>query len=105
MIDRSEEQELAYDHLDNMGQFDAATIREMSGYESDGSSEDFSVDAITARAGGELALKAMAANFRGNPKYGLNKSAWANQSPAQKAINSEGLRKVREANQLGSEAR
>ena len=105
MIDRTAEQEAAYDHLDDQGQFDAATIREMTGYETDGSTEDFSVEAITARAGGELALKAMGAEFHGNPKYGLDKSAWANQSPEQKAINREGLRQVKEAKQLGREDR
>lgn len=51
MIDRSAEQEAAYDRLDDQGQLDAATIREMTGYDTDGSNEDFTAEAITARTG------------------------------------------------------
>lgn len=97
IYDRSEQAELEYDRLDDQGQFTAAEIREMTDYETDGSNEDFTVEAITVRAGGELALKGVGFEFHGNPKDGLNKQAWANQSPTQKAINAEGLNKVRNA--------
>lgn len=45
------EQEQAYDHLDDTGLFDAATVRELSGYETDGENADFTAEAIAARAG------------------------------------------------------
>ena len=51
MSDKSFEAEQQYDHLDDLGQFDAATIREMSGHETDGENEDFTAEAIAARAG------------------------------------------------------
>lgn len=44
-------QEQSYDHLDDTSIFDAATIRKMTGYESDGGNEDFTADAIAARTG------------------------------------------------------
>ena len=51
MSDKSFEAEQRYDHLDDLGQFDAATIREMSGHETDGENEDFTAEAIAARTG------------------------------------------------------
>lgn len=44
-------QETAYDHLDGTGLFDAATIREMADYETDGDNRDFTAEAIAARTG------------------------------------------------------
>lgn len=49
--DNAAETEAAYDHLDDLGQHSAAEIREITGYETDGSNEDFSPDAIKARLG------------------------------------------------------
>lgn len=94
--DPAAQAEREYDRLDDQGQFDAATIREMSGLETDGKNEDFTAEAIIARAGGELVLRDVIANSESNPKYGLNAQAWARQGAAQKEINAAGLRSARE---------
>lgn len=49
--DSAPEVEAAYDRLDDQGQSTAAEIREETGYEPDGTNEDFTVDAIEARLG------------------------------------------------------
>lgn len=94
--DPSAEPDARYDHLDDLGQFDAATIREMTGYETDGSNEDFTADAITARRGG-VAIQGFMLDS--NEKGGLDHGAWlaANRDPVQAQTNHEGLRKVRQA--------
>jgi hypothetical protein len=88
-----------YDHLDGLGQFNATEIREMTDYETDGTNEDFSVEAITARAGGAIAIKGAGEAFwqEQNQKGGFNHAELVHNTPEQKAINAEGLAKVRAA--------
>lgn len=51
MTNPSFESEQAYNHLDDTGMFDAATIREMTGFETDGDNEAFSARNIAERTG------------------------------------------------------
>jgi hypothetical protein len=49
MANPQEHAEAMYDHYDDVGVDDAATIRQQTGYEGDGSNDDFSAEAIRAR--------------------------------------------------------
>lgn len=90
--------EARHDHYDDQGEHDAATISAMSGYEAPATNEDLTVDAITARAGGELALKGMGEAFwqEQNQKGGFNYVEHVNNTPEQKAINQQGRDKLRQ---------
>ena len=96
--DAAAEAEAHYDRLDDLGQFDATTIREMTGYETDGSNEDFTAEAIAARSG-SVALHDTVEHPHLNQKGGLSHVGWSksNQDPEQAAINHTGLQKAREA--------
>lgn len=105
--DISATQEQRYDHYDDVGEHDAATIRAMTGLETNGTNTDFTVDAITTRAGGELALKGMGIEFwqKQNQKGGFNHQELAGNTPEQKAINAEGYAKLRAAITASKEAK
>jgi len=51
MISPEADAEARYDHYDDIGVDDAATIRLQTGYEPDGAPADFSAEAIAARNG------------------------------------------------------
>ena len=92
--------EQQYDRLDDQGMYDAATIREKTGYETDGSNEDFTYEAIAARVGtvvlNNLEDESQIPPFDGiNQKGGLNHVAYRNQSPEQKAITARGIAEAR----------
>ena len=92
--------EQQYDHYDSQGIFDAATIREKSGYETEGSNEDFTAEAIAARVG-SVALDGFSHDqdvpqFDGiNQKGGLNHVAYAKHSSEEKAITQRGVELAR----------
>lgn len=93
-------QEQHYDHLDDTGMFDAATMRQKSGLETDGTNEDFTADAIAARTGNVMLAGYMQdAPSDKSEKGGLDHQAWAaaNTDTEQAKINAEGLRNVRDA--------
>ncbi len=91
--------EQQYDRLDDLGVFDAATIRQMTGYEADGSNKD-SIDREVASHSGNIALKGFGTvtGDASNQKGGLDHTAYARHSPRQKEITSRGVALTR--NQL-----
>lgn len=101
MIDRSAEQDAAYDRLDDQGQLSSAEIWEQLGEEPEAANEEFTVDAITARAGGEFGIQAAGVEFWDgqNHKDGVNHRGWEEsfKDPVQGPINHEGLEKWRAA--------
>lgn len=87
-----------YDTLDDQGLFDAATIRQITGYETDGLHKDFTAEAIASRAG-NVAIESFQksagteapAHIQNNQKGGLNHVAYARRSPEQILIDERGV--------------
>jgi len=90
-----ESAEAHYDHLDQQGEWNAAEMRQMSGYEPEHDNADFTAEAIESRLGPaamgafgnvELETETLEPHDGSNPKDGLNHRAWAKhlQDPAER---------------------
>lgn len=99
--DRSAEADVAYDRLDDQGQYTAAEIREQTGYEIDGTNEDFSADAIKARLGSvampDQARQAWLDSF--HLSHPSSAGPYKPPTPEDGQFATENMNKVRAANQ------
>jgi hypothetical protein len=92
MVNSHEQSEEMFDRYDDMGVDDAATIRQKTGYEPDGTNDDFSADAIRGR-NPNLHFQDAQDTQPGNQKGGLSHEAWLDsfRDPAQRRIHEAGI--------------
>ena len=99
-----ESAEAHYDTLDQQGEWNAAEMRQMSGYEPEHDNDDFTADAIASRLGPaalgafeDLQPDPVEPHDGSNPKHGLDYRSWAknSQTPEQKARIQRGIDEAR----------